>query len=67
MRGRIDGNVAHMAADEPDHRHEHEVDQHAAGAKDHGDAQAHDVAEAEDESDGVEVEDHAVAIDQGLA
>ena len=62
--GRIDRDVAHVAADEPDHGDQHEVDQHAAGAKDHGDAQAHDVAQAEDEADGVEVEDHAMAIGQ---
>ncbi len=62
--GRIDRDVAHVAAEEPDHRDQHEVDQHATGAKDHGDAQAHDVAEAENEADGVEVEDHAMAIDQ---
>ena len=64
--GRINGDVAHVAADEPDRGHQHEVDQHAAGAKDQGDAQAHDVAEAQDEADGVEVEDHAMAIDQRL-
>src|ERR1039457_531660 len=56
--GRIDRDVAHVAAEEPDHGDQHEVDQHATGAKDHGDAQAHDEAEA------VEVEDHALAIDQ---
>ena len=64
--GRIDGHVAHVGADEPDHRDQHEVHQHAAGAEDHGDAQAHDVAEAENEADGVEVEYHAMAVDQRL-
>ena len=51
-----------MAAEEPDEGDENEVSQNAAGAKDHGAAQAHHVAEAEDESNGVEVEDHAAAI-----
>ncbi len=54
-----------VAAEEPDERDENEVGQNAAGAKDHGAAQAHHVAEAEDESDGVEVEDHAAAIGEG--
>ena len=63
---RIDRDVTHVAADEPDHRHQHEVHQHATGAEDQRDAQAHDVAEAENEADGVEVEDHAMAIDQRL-
>ncbi len=63
---RINRDVAHVAADEPDHRDQHEVDQHTAGAKDHRDAQAHDVAETKDEADGIEVEDHALAIDQRL-
>ena len=55
-----------MAADEPDHRDQHEVHEHAAGAKDHRNAQAHDVAESKNEADGIEVEDHALAIDQRL-
>ena len=58
---RIDRHV-HVAAEEPDERNENEVGQNAAGAKDDGAAQAHHVAEAENESDGVEVEDHAAAI-----
>ena len=62
--GRIHRDVAHVAADEPDHRDQHEIDQHATCAKYHGDAQAHNVAEAENEADGVEVEYHAMAIDQ---
>src|SRR5208337_2157716 len=61
-RGRIDRDVAHVAADEPDHRDQHKVDQHATGAKDHGDSQAHDVAETKNEGDGVKVKDHAIAI-----
>ena len=36
----------------------------AAGAEDHGAAQAHHVAQAEDEADGVEAEDHAAALGQ---
>ena len=54
-----------VAAEEPDERDENEVGQNAAGAKDHGAAQAHHVAEAEDESDGVEAEDHAAAVGEG--
>ncbi len=57
----IDGQV-HVTAEKPDHRHEYEVGQNATGAEDHGAAQAHYVAEAEDESDGVKVEDHATAV-----
>ena len=56
-----------MAADKPDQRDQHEVGKHAAGAEDHGTAQAHDVAEAEDEADGVEVEDHAGPVGQRIA
>src|SRR5208337_1794047 len=63
-RGWIDRDVTHMAADEPDHWDQHEIDQYATGAKDHGDAQSNDVAQAENEADRVEVEDHTMAIDQ---
>ena len=62
--GGIHRDVAHVAADEPDHGDEHEVHQNAAGAKDQGNAQAHHVAQAEDEADGVEIEDHAPALGQ---
>ena len=51
-----------MAAEEPDERDKNEVGENAAGAEDHGAGQAHDVAQAEDETDGFEVEDHAAAI-----
>ena len=57
----IDGRV-HMAADKPDERDENEVREYAAGTEDDGAAQAHHVAQAEDEADGVEVEDHAAAV-----
>ena len=62
--GRIHRGVAHVAADEPDHGDEHEIHQNAAGAKDQGNAQPHHVAQAEDEADGVEIEDHAPALGQ---
>ena len=54
-----------VAAQKPDERDQDEVRQNAAGAEDHGAAQAHHVAQAEDEADGVEVEDHAAAIGEG--
>ena len=57
----IHGN-ADVAADEPDQRDQHEIGKNAAGAENHGTAQAHHVAETEDEADGVESEDHAGAI-----
>src|SRR5208283_2144928 len=60
----IDGDIAHVATDEPDHWDEHEVHQNAAGAKDQGNAQAHHVAQAEDEADRVEIEDHAPTVGQ---
>ncbi len=60
----IHRDLAHVAADEPDRRDEHEVHQNAAGAKDHGNAQAHHVAQAEDEADRVEIEDHAPTVGQ---
>jgi hypothetical protein len=48
-----------MAADEPDQRHQDKVGKHAAGAQDHRTAQAHHVAESQDEADRVEAEHHA--------
>src|SRR5208337_948662 len=64
--GGIQADVAHVAPDEPDHRDEHEVHQNAASAKDQGNAQSHHVAQAEDEADGIEIEDHAPALGQRL-
>ena len=46
-----------MAPDHPDERHEDEVRDDAARAENERRAQAHDVAEAEDESDRVELHD----------
>ena len=54
-----------VAADHPDERHENEVGEHAAGAQNHGTAQPHDVAQAEDEADGVEAEGDAGFIGEG--
>ena len=54
-----------MAAEEPDHRDQYEAGENAAGAKDQGAAQAHHVAQAHDEADGIEAEDHAAAIGEG--
>ena len=61
--GGVDGHV-NVAADEPDQRHEHKAGHDAAGAEHHGAAQAHHVAQAEDEADGVKAEDHAAALGQ---
>src|ERR1039458_9357467 len=60
--GRVHSHFAHVAADKPDQRHQHKVHQNAASAKDQGNAQAHHVAQAEDEADRVEIEDHAPTI-----
>ncbi len=59
--GGIDGHV-NVTANEPDERHQNKAGHDAAGAEDHCAAQAHNVAKAEDEADGVEAEDHAAAI-----
>ncbi len=55
--GRVD-RLGHPAADHPDDRHQDEVREEAARAEDEGRAEAHDVAEAEDEGHRVEAHDH---------
>ena len=51
-----------MAAEVPDHRNKNEAGQHASRAEYQRTAQAHHVAQAHDEADGVEFEDHAAAL-----
>src|SRR5262249_48661238 len=63
---RVNRDVAHVATDKPDRRNQDEVNQYAAGAEDHGDPQTHDVAQPQDETDGVEVEHHAISVGQVL-
>jgi len=49
----IDGMIE-MVADEPDQRDQHEIGENSTGAKNEGTAQAHHVAQSQNEADGVE-------------
>ena len=51
-----------MASDEPDHRDQYKAGKDAARAKDQGASQAHHIAQAHDEADGVKAEDHPALI-----
>ena len=54
-----------MAADHPDQGDQHEIRKHAPGAQDQRAAQAHDVAQPQNEPDGVESDHHLGLLGQG--
>ena len=65
-RRRVHRDVRQVLADHPDERHEHEVREDAARDEHHRRPQAHHVAEAEDEGDGVERHGHARVLGERL-